>query len=89
MKATYGEIGGEAREIFKDPVTDGGTKKSAKGLLAVEETGDGYVLHDQLTRKEQEKLCCLQEVFVDGELVRDETLKEIRNRLTGVDYGLY
>lgn len=35
MKATYGEIDGEPKEIFKDPATDDGTKKSARGLLAV------------------------------------------------------
>jgi nicotinamide phosphoribosyltransferase len=35
MKATYGEVNGESIEIFKDPKTDSGTKKSAKGLLKV------------------------------------------------------
>jgi nicotinamide phosphoribosyltransferase len=38
IKATYGEVNGEPRDIFKDPKTDaavGGSKKSAKGLLAV------------------------------------------------------
>ena len=44
IKATYGEItypedsvdaGIEEREIFKDPITDDGTKKSKKGLLQV------------------------------------------------------
>ena len=35
MKATYVEIDGEAREIFKNPVTDDGTKNSATGLLQV------------------------------------------------------
>lgn len=35
VKATYGEVAGEPREIFKNPKTDSGTKKSARGLLAV------------------------------------------------------
>lgn len=45
MKATYGEVNGVGRNIFKEPKTDGGTKKSAKGILVVEknETG-GYIL---------------------------------------------
>ena len=30
MKATYVELNGEGREIFKDPITDDGVKKSAK-----------------------------------------------------------
>lgn len=35
MKATYVKVKSEDREIFKDPITDDGTKKSAKGLLMV------------------------------------------------------
>ena len=35
MKATYGEVDGEGREIFKDPITDDGTKKSARGLVKI------------------------------------------------------
>ena len=38
MKATYGEVNGAGREIYKDPVTDDGTKKSAKGLIKIEKT---------------------------------------------------
>jgi hypothetical protein len=32
MKATYGEVAGKGREIYKDPITDDGTKKSPKDL---------------------------------------------------------
>lgn len=35
VKSTWVEIDGEGREIFKDPITDNGTKKSAKGRIAV------------------------------------------------------
>ncbi|MGJ8733656.1 MAG: nicotinate phosphoribosyltransferase, partial [Cellulophaga sp.] len=42
MKATYGEVNGEGREIFKDPITDDGTKKSAKGLLKIEKENGTY-----------------------------------------------
>jgi nicotinamide phosphoribosyltransferase len=35
-------------EIFKDPITDDGIKKSAKGLLMVEEDGK-VLLKDQCT----------------------------------------
>ena len=35
MKATYVEIDGQGVEVFKDPATDNGTKKSAKGLIQV------------------------------------------------------
>jgi nicotinamide phosphoribosyltransferase len=44
MKATYVEVNGESREIFKNPVTDDGTKKSATGLLQVTKNYDGDYL---------------------------------------------
>jgi nicotinamide phosphoribosyltransferase len=80
MKATYGEVNGVGREIFKDPATDSGTKKSARGLLRVEEEGGEYVLYDQQT-KAQEAQGALQTVFLDGKLLNETTLSEIRGRL--------
>jgi len=47
MKATYGVVNGEGRTIFKDPITDSGVKKSAKGLLRVDKVGNDYVLTDE------------------------------------------
>ena len=82
MKATYGEINGEGVEIFKDPITDSGTKKSAKGLLRVEKEGDNFVLYDQQTW-EQEAQGELKTVFKDGVQYNIQTLSEIRNRLVG------
>ena len=52
MKATYGEVDGAGREIFKDPITDDGTKKSAKGLLKIMLENGEYQLHDQITWEE-------------------------------------
>lgn len=80
MKATSGVVNGERRDIFKDPKTDSGTKKSAKGLLRVEKEGDDYVLHDQQTEG-QEAQGELTLVFEDGKLIKDQTLNEIRNHL--------
>lgn len=86
MKATYGEINGEPREIFKDPATDDGTKKSARGLIAVYETeglpsdpGDFYQV-DQVTWAEVDD-CAFQPVFRNGSLMNEQTLGEIRDRL--------
>lgn len=81
MKATYGEVNGEGREIFKDPATDDGIKKSAKGLLAVIEGDNGYELLDQVTRAQQAESCVMDDVFIDGKIVRDESLSEIRARI--------
>ena len=68
-------------EIFKDPATDSGTKKSAKGLLAVRQVDGEYVLEDQCTREYQEENCVMETVFANGTLVRDESLSDIRGRI--------
>jgi nicotinamide phosphoribosyltransferase len=80
MKATYVEIGGEGRAIFKKPVTDDGTKISATGLLQVIEENGKYVLRDHVSREEEQQ-SELKTVFRDGVLVREYTLAEIRGRV--------
>lgn len=87
MKATYVEIDGEGREIFKDPVTDNGMKKSAKGLLQVvkatdingDKTGE-YQLFDQQTW-EQEDRGELIPIYINGRTMNIVTLTEVRRRL--------
>ncbi len=81
MKATSGVVNGERRDIFKDPKTDAGTKKSAKGLLRVEKEKGTYVLYDNQS-EEEEKGGALEIVFQDGELKRECTLVDIREKLT-------
>ena len=81
MKATWGQVEGEGRAIFKDPITDHGEKKSASGLLRVELTENGFRLHDKQTR-EQEDEGMFETVFADGELVKETSFEEIRDRLT-------
>ncbi|WP_343621007.1 nicotinate phosphoribosyltransferase [Acinetobacter proteolyticus] len=80
VKATWGQINGVGRELFKDPVTDSGVKKSAKGLLRVEQTENGFELFDQQSF-EQEKMGALQTVFENGQLLRECSLDQIRERL--------
>lgn len=94
MKATYGEvelpspIGApeiESREIFKDPITDDGTKRSKKGLLRVlsplehDNLQEIYV-EDQCTW-EEEQTGLLKTVFKDSKLIKEISLEEIRNNL--------
>ena len=87
MKATWCQVNGEGREIFKDPKTDDGTKKSLKGLICVQGDGDKYVAEDQVT-KEQEEKGYLQTVFEDGKLVKEWTLSEIRSAVDrSIVYG--
>ncbi len=80
MKATYVEVMGQGREIFKDPVTDDGTKKSAKGLIQVYRENDDIYFRDQVS-EEEEKQGLLTTVFLDGQLVEEASLSEIRSRL--------
>lgn len=82
MKATYGEVNGVGRDIFKDPKTDDGTKKSARGLMQVcRNTATGKLeLKDQCTW-EEEAQGELKTVFKDGKMLVDWTLDEIRNTI--------
>lgn len=80
MKATYVELGGEGREIFKDPITDDGTKKSATGLLHVTKVGKRYVLVDKVSW-EDEAGGELKLIYKDGEFSNQITLDEIRKKL--------
>lgn len=79
-KCTYAVVNGEAREVYKDPVTDAGTKKSARGLLRVERTAEGFQLFDRQT-KQQESEGELQTVFINGETFNLQSLALIRERL--------
>lgn len=79
MKATYGVVNGEGREIFKDPITDNGTKKSARGLLRVVKDEDGeYMLLDQQDSTGSSELT---PVFENGKLLVEQTFAEIRERV--------
>ena len=80
MKATYGEVEGEGREIFKDPITDDGTKKSAKGLMKIVLENGTYKLIDQVDWAE-EKQGELKEILRDGKLLIDYSLADIRGRV--------
>lgn len=80
MKATYVEVNGEGRNIFKDPVTDDGTKRSATGLLCVKNENNKYDLYDKVTW-EEESTSELKTVFKNGKLIKDYSLREIRERL--------
>jgi nicotinamide phosphoribosyltransferase len=82
MKATYVEVEGEGREIFKNPITDDGTKKSATGLLAVfRDDNDGdYRLHDHCDWETEGK-SELQTIYKNGAFSNQITLTEIRENL--------
>lgn len=83
MKATYGEVNSEGREIFKNPITDSGVKKSAKGLLKVSKDNEGaYTVEDGCDNFYGGEL---EVVFKDGELVTIDSLLGIRERVSNND----
>jgi nicotinamide phosphoribosyltransferase len=80
MKATYVEIDGVGREIFKDPITDDGVKKSAKGLMKVVKENGAYRLIDQISwgvEGEGELKC----IYLNGQFENQITFNEIRENL--------
>lgn len=80
VKAVAAKVKGQWYELSKDPVTDDGTKKSAKGLLRIEKENGKFMLFDQQT-PEQEQLGELTKVFLNGDLLVDETFSDIKHRL--------
>lgn len=64
-------------DIYKDPITDDGTKKSLKGLICV--TEDQEVL-TQCT-PEQEEGGILQTIYENGKFYNQTTLTEVRSKL--------
>ncbi|WP_233900803.1 nicotinate phosphoribosyltransferase [Tenacibaculum piscium] len=80
MKATSVVVNGERREIFKDPITDDGIKKSAKGLVKVVIENGEYRLIDQVSVA-QENEGELKEIYKDGQFYNTVTLNEVRERI--------
>ena len=58
-------MNGQSLNLLKSPKTDDGTKKSATGLLRIEQENGEYVLYENQT-PEQEKGGCLKVRYEDG-----------------------
>lgn len=85
IKATHAVIDGEEKLLFKDPKTDDGTKRSQRGLVAVIEGENGIEYVDGLDYAGYEVYKdrdLLEVLFLDGELIRDESLSDIRDLLS-------
>ncbi len=80
MKSTCVVVDGVERAIFKDPKTDDGTKKSNKGVVAVQEVQGELVCIDELPLDNDEP-DLMQVVFRDGVMLNGATLAEIRERI--------
>lgn len=88
IKATYCEIDGVPTPIFKNP-KDGGFKKSQKGCCVVEKDFEGNLsYYDQQTWDEatHNPNNLFETVFYDGEMVKESSLAEVRNKLHGGNF---
>jgi nicotinamide phosphoribosyltransferase len=86
MKCSAARINGKWVDVFKDPITDSG-KRSKKGKMILKHTPywdskyftyttDGHPSKYQIYFLEDE----LKTVFIDGNISRQQTLDEIRDR---------
>lgn len=80
MKATSVVVNGERREIFKDPITDDGIKKSAKGLLKVDVINGEYILKDQVSESEENE-GELKVIYKNGKFLNTTSLEKIREKI--------
>jgi nicotinamide phosphoribosyltransferase len=77
FKASCITVNGEDRAIAKDPITDPG-KMSKKGFLALVEYVDGTFSTAGL--EGAAKVDVLRTVYLNGELIVDETMETVRER---------
>jgi nicotinamide phosphoribosyltransferase len=78
---THSEEIVRGREIFKDPITDDGTKKSATGLLCVTLNEENQIYLVDKVDWETESEGLLETIYQDGEFFNSVTLSEIREKL--------
>ncbi len=79
IKATYAIVDSKTIELYKDPKTDSGIKKSARGLIKVTKEDGNYILHERQTNLED--VGEYIEIFRDSKIMHEFTLSEIRERL--------
>lgn len=84
VKATWTKVNDQEHQLFKDPITDDGGKRSAKGRLMVVSGGDGLSLVDGLNMDEWKALVAhdrLRQIWVNGEFTVRQSLEDIRETL--------
>lgn len=85
LKSTSCVINGVEKQIFKDPKTDSGVKKSQKGTVHVwREDGTGIVWADGYKLGDQMPEDMLRPIFFNGDILALDTFAAIRNRLRAI-----
>lgn len=80
LKSTLCVIDGDEKQIFKDPKTDDGIKKSQKGKVFVFKENDKITFSDNHFLDDEHEEDLLKIIFINGAVVQD-SLSNIRNRL--------
>lgn len=91
IKATYCEVEGRPIQIFKDPKTDqANLKKSQRGMCLVFYNADGDLDYrdgyDALTINGCREENLLKPVFRNGKMLKEQSLREIRDILQAGDF---
>lgn len=87
LKTTYGVVNGKELLLYKDPITDDGTKKSQKGrVIVTRDENNNLTYIDNLYKKEWEKYISegkdeLRTIFKDGKTYNTQTFEEVRQVL--------
>ena len=87
LKTTYGVVNGKELLLYKDPITDDGTKKSQRGRVIVTRNENGDLTYvDNLYKEEWEELVKegkdeLRTIFKDGNVFNLQNFHEIRSIL--------
>ena len=81
IKAAYAIIGGVGVDVYKDPITAKGSKKSKRGILrTIYNPEFGYKTINQYDTVEGEDM--LQLVFLDGDLFNIQTYEDILHTMS-------
>jgi nicotinamide phosphoribosyltransferase len=83
IKATWAKVNGEERQLFKDPATDSGVKKSARGMLVIVDNNGRLEMRDGLNEaaRAAEVNNALIPVWREGKFLSRQTLEDIRVRV--------
>ena len=80
-KGTWFQTETETYNIYKDPATDDGTKKSLKGLCAVFQDDNGEYFVETECSAATESAGALHTIYEDGKFYNETTLTEIRGKV--------
>lgn len=81
LKSTACVIDGVEKQIFKDPKTDDGIKKSQKGKVHVYRANGKITFSDGHSLASELSVDLLQPIFKDGKMLNVQTFQQIRTRL--------